>query len=218
MWLEINYSLETEQGIRHLVLKSNYKQVEQGLIDDGDYSVFEDLTPFDSMTEEEIDTHYEKAAHWDAEPYLDTHGVFLGTLHVNLPDPSVWTWDGKSDDLDMMQQAQIVEYLTTTDFDPDYQFEDEDYGEGDDVFAEIEFGGKSGLQEDGSIHLLEQYKTNVIRVELRPSDNGFQVFFEGELVGCLVYHEDGHWHLENGLFHDDALIVRLGQVIDEATC
>ncbi|GAA4326453.1 hypothetical protein GCM10023149_29290 [Mucilaginibacter gynuensis] len=211
MWKEIDYSLATEQGIRHLVLQSNYEQVERGLIDHGDYSVWEDLTPFDTMSDDEVDAHFEKAGHWDAEPYIDTHGVYLGMLHVDLSNPQIFTWDGKPEDLNLAQQAQLVEYLTNAEFEPELTFEEDEAGE--DVFATIPFEGKEGLQVDGSIMVIETFKSKVIRVRLVPQQSGYQIYFDDEPVGLLLPAANGSWKTQHALFQDDNLVARLGMVI-----
>lgn len=226
MWEELNYSLDTVNGLRRLVLRSNYTRTEdgQGLIDNGDYSVYEDLTPFDNMTEEEVDAHFEKAAHWDAEPYLDIHGTYLGMLHVNLANPEVFSWNGTPDALTLAQQAELVEYLTTTDFDPDVDVDfDLDHDgtyvneDGTTEIHTFSFGGLTGLQPDQSVHFLESYKTNAIRVKLSPVERGYEIFFDDEVVGYLIRGETGKWVLQDGLYKDDALTARIGAKIDELT-
>jgi hypothetical protein len=97
---------------RHLSINPVYFQAspDQAVVDTWTYLIYEEITPYEGMTDEDIFIHLDKTTQPDHDPGDDL--LHLGAIVFTSSEHMAWRWEGRSPGFSGQEMEALINFIT----------------------------------------------------------------------------------------------------------
>lgn len=102
----------TSGGIdRHLSINPVYFQAspDEPVMKPENFLIYEEITPYEAMTDQDIADHLDRTMQPDYEPSEDL--LYLGAIKFSSPDGMTWKWEGKSPGFSGEEMEALINFV-----------------------------------------------------------------------------------------------------------